>query len=294
MSSGKANKVIYAGTTLIDLTGDTVDSSTLKSGATAHDSTGKQITGTLTIPASQTKNVELSMASGNQSITPDSGKVLSKVTVTKPETLIPGNIKEGVSIGGVVGTLESGSKLPDAYVLETYNMSGQITKVDCKNLTEIRRYQFYFCSTLTEVNGWDSVTTVGLGAFQECTNLTISGLPSSINVIGTYAFQDVKFSPQEQIFPEGLTEIGSYSFYKCSYLKSLTLPSTITTIKANAFKSSGLETVLFRGTPKELVGTAFSGCSSLKTIAVPWAEGAIKYAPWGATFATIIYNYTET
>ena len=37
-------------------------------------------------------------------ITPDEGYVLSDVIVGKPKTMIPGNIKSGVDIGGVVGT----------------------------------------------------------------------------------------------------------------------------------------------------------------------------------------------
>lgn len=57
----------------------------------------------------QTKTVDLSMANSNQVISPDSGKVLNKVIVNKPSTLIPDNIKKDVNIGGVVGTLESGS-----------------------------------------------------------------------------------------------------------------------------------------------------------------------------------------
>ena len=43
---------------------------------------------------SQEKTVNLSMASGNQVIIPDDGYTLSKVTVTKPDTLIPDNIKK--------------------------------------------------------------------------------------------------------------------------------------------------------------------------------------------------------
>lgn len=60
---------------------------------------------------SQEKTVNLSMASGNQVITPNDGYTLSKVTVTKPDTLIPDNIKKDVNIGGVVGTAESGESV---------------------------------------------------------------------------------------------------------------------------------------------------------------------------------------
>lgn len=58
---------------------------------------------------SQEKTVNLSMASGNQVITPDDGYALSKVTVTKPDTLIPDNIKKDVNIAGVVGSMSGGS-----------------------------------------------------------------------------------------------------------------------------------------------------------------------------------------
>ena len=56
----------------------------------------------------ETKTVELSMASGNQTITPTSGSVLTSVTVNKPATMLPENIKDGVNIGGVIGTLSGG------------------------------------------------------------------------------------------------------------------------------------------------------------------------------------------
>lgn len=101
------NKVIYGTTVLVDLTSDTVTESTLAKGTTAHDKTGASIIGTLTVPTEQSKTVDLAMASGNQIVTPDSGKTLSQVTVTKPTTMVPENIKKDINIGGVVGTLES-------------------------------------------------------------------------------------------------------------------------------------------------------------------------------------------
>lgn len=71
---------------------------------------GKYTTGDVVVAAvpTEAKTVELSMPSGNQTVSPSSGKFLSAVTVKKPATMLPENIKKGVSIGGVVGTLESG------------------------------------------------------------------------------------------------------------------------------------------------------------------------------------------
>lgn len=71
---------------------------------------GKYTTGNVVVAAvpTEAKTVELSMPSGNQTVSPSSGKFLSAVTVKKPATMLPENIKKGVSIGGVVGTLESG------------------------------------------------------------------------------------------------------------------------------------------------------------------------------------------
>lgn len=52
----------------------------------------------------QTKTVDLAMASGDQVITPDAGKVLTSVTVKKPSRMVASNIANGVNIGGVIGT----------------------------------------------------------------------------------------------------------------------------------------------------------------------------------------------
>ena len=61
-------------------------------------------------PSSQEGTRPLNMSSGDQVITPtDSSKLMSKVTVKKPDTLVEDNIKIGVNIGGVIGTYDGSS-----------------------------------------------------------------------------------------------------------------------------------------------------------------------------------------
>lgn len=61
------------------------------------------------VPATPTQEVtkDLDMAAGDQIIIPASGYNLSKATVKKPATFVAENIKKGVDIGGVTGTLET-------------------------------------------------------------------------------------------------------------------------------------------------------------------------------------------
>ena len=66
----------------------------------------KEVTVNVPSKEEETKEVDLAMSSGNQTITPTSGKVLSQVVVKKPATMLPENIKKDVNIGGVTGTLE--------------------------------------------------------------------------------------------------------------------------------------------------------------------------------------------
>ena len=59
------------------------------------------------------------------------------------------------------------------------------------------------------------------------------------------------------------------SFQNCTQATEIILPSTLTSIASNAF----------------------SGCTNVTDVYCPWAEGAVKNAPWGMTNATIHYNY---
>lgn len=93
--------------------------------------------------------------------------------------------------------------------------------------------------------------------------------------------------------PSGITTIGNYAFTNCSNLALTSLPSGVTTIGSQAFyRCSNLVSITFEGKPTSVGSNSFSGCPKLTTINVPWAEGEVANAPWGATNATINYNYT--
>lgn len=268
MATGNQTVLPDAGKTLSSATinkPDTMIPANIKAGVNIGG-----VVGTAPTPkAEQTKTVDLDMAVGNQTISPDEGKVLSSVVVTKPTTLIAENIKKDVNIGGVVGTLEEGTSAIEPYIEETYDAQGDLTNAVLHGYTKVRDYSFYNCAKLASILLPSEITSIGDDAFFNCTSLALTSLPSKI------------------------TSIGNSAFSGCTGLALVSLPSGLTTIGDNAFNNcTGLTSITFEGTPTSISSSAFTDCTNLTSIKVPWAEGAIAGAPWGATNATITYNYT--
>ena len=136
------------------------------------------------------------------------------------------------------------------------------------------------------------ITKIGDSAFYNCQNLALTSLPSGITSIGSSAFYNCKNLALTSL-PDGITEIREYGFTLCSNLRLTYLPDGITKIGNYAFRwCDGLTTITFKGTPTSISSSAFHGCGNITDIYVPWAEGAVAGAPWGATNATIHYNTT--
>jgi hypothetical protein len=66
------------------------------------------VTGTLVDHRQEELNVELDFSDGDMVFTPEAKALFSKVGITRPETLVPANIAEGVEIAGVLGELKAG------------------------------------------------------------------------------------------------------------------------------------------------------------------------------------------
>ena len=263
----------------------------------------------------QTKTVDLDMAVGNQTISPDEGKVLSSVVVTKPTTLVAENIKKDVNIGGVIGTLEGGAGATEPYIEETYDANGNLIDAKMYGYTKVRDYAFYYCKNLALTSLPESLTSIGNYAFYYCTSLALTSLPEGLTRINGNAFYSCTSLALTSL-PEGLTRMGNSAFSGCTNLALTSLPEGLTKIDGNVFYScknlaitslpeslisignyafyscTSLTSITFKGTPSSIMSSAFNGCTNLTDIKVPWAEGAVANAPWGATNATITYNYT--
>ena len=82
----------------------------------------------------------------------------------------------------------------------------------------------------------DTVTTIGMSAFANCSNLKSVNLPETIETIKASGFYGCK-NLSKLIVPNGVTGIGQYAFVGCENLKVLSIPDSVTYIASAAFNN---------------------------------------------------------
>lgn len=212
--------------------------------------------------------------------------IRTKAGLTNPLAWPDGFISAAESIQSGGG----GAKEP--YIEETYDSNGNLVDVNLVGYTAIRNNAFRECTSLALTSLPSGITKIRDYAFYNCKNLALTSLPSGITKIGDFAFQNCSKLALTSL-PSGLPNVGNYTFYGCQKLSLTSLPSGIIGVGGNAFTNcTGLTSITFQGKPNSIASNAFNKCTNLKTINVPWASGEVADAPWGATNATINYNYT--
>jgi len=190
-----------------------------------------------------------------------------------------------------------------------------------KSVTTIGSWAFHCCSGLTSITIPEGVTSIGDYAFYNCSGLMSINIPESVTTIGDDAFSGCKGLTSITI-PSSVTSIGSWAFYECNKLTSITIPNSVTSIGIDAFYNtpwynnqpdglvyagkvaykyketmpSNTSIVLEEGT-SGIAGSAFRGCSGLKSITIPSSVTTIGpgafYGCTGLTSITIPSSVTK-
>lgn len=188
--------------------------------------------------------------------------------------------------------------------------------LDEELITKIDNSTFACMTHLKHVQIPDTITTINQNAFTECLSLKHVELPDSIISFGgknifyncksleTFTIPPLVTTLPENTFNscnslkevrgiERMTTIGAGAFLYCASLNHpIVLNEAITDLANATFRSCfNVPSVRFLGTPTGTIGAAtFEYCQGISDIYVPWSEGEVANAPWGATNATIHYN----
>ena len=231
--------------------------------------------------------VDLDFSDGDQVIEPTAaGKSIVKATITKPETLIPENIRYGENVGGVKGTcVHVGT---DPYIEYIYNEDGEIIEAKMFGFTEIPDGCFAYSSKLTSVDlsGSPGITSIGAQAFRGCSSLIAFEIPNTVTSIGNYAFYQCS-ALESIVIPDGVTSIGDYTFNSCTTLASVDLPDSLTSIGANAFSGcTALTSIVIPDTVTSIGNYAFKDCTSLTSVTIGSGVISIGYTAFKNTALT--------
>lgn len=148
------------------------------------------------------------------------------------------------------------------------------------------------------------LTNIARTAFSRCSSLTDIALPASVTTLGDSAFEDC--TSLRSVTLSSVSKIYGKTFSGCSALTSITIPDSVTSIVATmtsggssggAFRNCLVlkEVVLGAGlTASTIANKTFENCVNLTSIKTKLSEedfGTVPADKWGATNATIIYNY---
>ncbi len=155
------------------------------------------------------------------------------------------------------------------------------------SVTSIGDGAFLDCSGLTSVTIPNSVTSIGNWAFSDCSGLTSVSIGNSVTSIGNSVFSNCSSLTSVSI-GNSVTSIGNWAFSDCSGLTSVSIGNSVTSIGDAAFYNcSGLTSVTIPNSVTSIGESAFSNCSGLTSIDV--ASENTHYS----SIDGVLYNYAQ-
>ena len=136
-------------------------------------------------------------------------------------------------------------------------------------VTGIGAYAFYRNTNLTSVTIPETVTSLGLSAFEDC-NITSVVIPGSLNNIASYAFSGC-FSLTNATICNGIPYIAEGMFGGSHLLCNVAIPASVTSIGDDAFYYCGLTNLTVPGNVTNFGDSTFAHCFNL--INATFSEG---------------------
>ena len=134
------------------------------------------------------------------------------------------------------------------------------------SVTHIGMGAFDDCTWLQNVTLSKNLTDIGNAAFANCTALQEIQIPAGVKTIGAGAFQSCTKLESIDI-PSSVTNIGAVAFYSCVSLSNITIPSSVTTIGDDAFALCvALKEITIPQQVEEIGAEAFTACAQLEKI----------------------------
>ena len=234
--------------------------------------------------------------------TPSGYDGIEGVTISIPSSAVAENIKQGVNIGGIIGTYVGGV---DNLEKRINNNNGATPySYENNNITSINRNAFYYDSNIIEFKS-NTITNIEQGAFAYCnhlievdcpnvlsivqetfrsdTNLTTVKLPSLKDITGTSSYTN-NFADCTSLTTVDLTSLetikGTGTFIRCYALTTISLPALIS-LSSNAESTFASCTSLISAYLPVLTGSTrtncFAGCTNLQTVNLGFASTVANY-----------------
>jgi hypothetical protein len=182
---------------------------------------------------------------------------------------------------------------PDApLILGDYAFAGclALTSLDRINIGAMGIGVFENCTNLVSVTIPDSVTQIGRYAFLGCANLVSVAIPDSVAAIGQRAFGGCT-SLASIAIPNSVTSTGGQVFQGCTNLASITLPESLASINESLFNGCiSLTSVTIPDSVTQIGRYAFQDCTNLASVTLPESLMTIRTLAFASCTSLTIVN----
>ena len=176
------------------------------------------------------------------------------------------NSNNGFDLRQQITSLTFGDEVEHIPAYLCYGMSNLLMATIPNSATSIGNGAFRNCSGLTSLAIPNGVTSIGDDAFTSCSNMTQITIPEGVRYIGSNAFA-LCYKLSEVQIPNSVTEIGYMTFWMCESLQSIVIPDNVTAVGNEAFYyCSALESITFGKGLTYFGDNVLMGCSKLKDV----------------------------